>query len=367
MISSNAPLDLPKRFPLAVQAAGTIKKAIEDGTWTEYLPSERRLGDMLRVSRPTIRTALLLLGKEGLIDMHPGRRKRVRQAPRKIPRQQNKMVGLVAHVPMTHATLTAYQSISEMRAHLAEHGFTTDILICPTHSPRLQRRKLEEFVRQNRVFCCVLLSVSREIQEWFSQHSVPALVLGSCHAKAKLPSLDVDHRSVCRHAAGIFLAKGHRRIALVVPNSGLAGDLASEAGFSEAVAQRADRDGASAIVVRHKGTAQSITAKLDALFNSPRPPTALLVARPQHVFVVIIYLLKRGLAVPETVSLIARDYDPLFQFVSPAITHYTFEEGGFAPRLSKLMLQMVSHGYLASEPTVIFPDYFPGGTVKQIG
>ncbi len=44
-----------------------------------------------------------------------------------------------------------------------------------------------------------------------------------------------------------------------------------------------------------------------------------------------------------------RANDPPFQFVSPAITHYTFEEGGFAPRLSKLMLQMVSHGYLASE------------------
>mgnify|MGYP001346109550 CR=1 FL=1 len=366
MSSPNAPFDLPQRFPLSVQAAGLIKKAFEDGTWGEHLPSERRLCEIFRVSRPTIRAALLLLVKEGILETHPGRRKRLLKSSQKKPHQQNKMVGLVAHVPMTHVALAAYESISEMRAHLAEQGFTTDVLICPTHSPRVQRRKLEEFVRRNRVFCCVLLSVSREIQEWFSQNSVPALVLGSCHAKTKLPSLDVDHRSVCRHAAGIFLGKGHRRLALIVPNSGLAGDLASEEGFREAVAQRADADDTQAIIVRHNSTAPSIIAKLDALFDSPRPPTALLVARARHVFVVIIYLLKRGLTVPDTVSLIARDHDPLFEFVSPAINHYRFEEGSFAPRLSRLMLQMVSQGYLPSEPNLMFPDYFPGGTVKQL-
>jgi len=47
----------------------------------------------------------------------------------------------------------------------------------------------------------------------------------------------MDYRSICRHAGGIFLSKGHRRIALVVPNSGVAGDIASEAGFCEAIAQ----------------------------------------------------------------------------------------------------------------------------------
>ena len=367
MISSNVPFDIPKRFSLSAQAAGSIRKAIEDGTWHENLPSERRLCELFKVSRPTIRTALHVLAKEGLLDIRQGRRNRLLAAPREGSRQQNKMVGLVAHVPMTHVALTAYQGVSDMRAHLAEQGFATDILICPTHSPRLQRRKLEEFVRQNRVFCCVLLSVSREIQEWFSEHAVPALVLGSCHPEVKLPSLDFDHRSVCRHAAGLFLGKGHRRIALVVPNEGLAGDLASEEGFLEAVAQRSDADDARAVIVRHNGTAQNISAKLDALFNSPRAPTALLVAKPQHVFIVIIYLLKRGLSVPDTVSLIARDHDHVFELVSPPIAHYKFEEGTYAPRLSRLMLQMVSQGYLAPEPNLIFPAYLPGGTVKQIG
>jgi DNA-binding LacI/PurR family transcriptional regulator len=365
MSSSHPPFDLPKRVSLSVQAANAIRQAIADNTWTEYLPSERRLCEMFQVSRPTIRTALHLLLKDGLIDIHQGRRNRLLPATTRHPQTQSRLVGLIAPEPVSHLALVTYQGVSEMRAHLAEHGFTTEILVCPPGNARVQQRRITEFVRQNRVFCCVLISVSKELQQWFSARSIPALVLGSCHPQVKLPSLDIDYRSVCRHAAGILLGKGHRRLALVVPNSGVAGDLASEEGFGDAITHHHPNE-ARAMIVRHNGTAASITAKLDALFNSAHAPTALLIAKPQHVLIVIIYLLKRGLTVPDTVSLIARDYDHNFGIVSPPIAHYAFEEGVFAHRLSRLMLQMVSHGYLPPEPNLIFPKFLPGGTVRQL-
>jgi len=366
MNSSQLPIDIPRRNSLATQAADSIQKAIVDGTWVEFLPSERRLCEMLRVSRPTIRTALRLLAENGLLEIRQGRRNRLLTQPRPIPRRQSRLIGLVTHEPFTHMALATYQIISEMRAHLTEQGFTTEVLVCQTHSARALQRKLDEFVRQNRVLCCVLLSVSKDLQKWFSEHSVPALVLGSCHDAVKLPSLDIDYRSVCRHAGGIFLSKGHRRMALVVPHSGVAGDLASEVGFMESIQLNRQID-ARASIVRHNGTAQNISAKLDALFNSAHAPTALLVAKPQHVFIVLIYLLKRGLTVPDTVTFIARDHDHIFETVSPPIAHYTLKEDTFAHRLSRLMLQLVSHGKMAPEPNLIFPKYFAGGTVKQLG
>jgi hypothetical protein len=113
--------------------------------------------------------------------------------------------------------------------------------------------------------------------------------------------LDVDYRAVCRHAAGIFLRQGHRHLALVVPDFGTAGDLASEESFKQAIEQH--NDSARASVIRHNGTARSISSKLDALFESTQPPTALLVARTPYVFAVIMHLLNRGLGVPDPVSL----------------------------------------------------------------
>ncbi|MSU46971.1 MAG: GntR family transcriptional regulator [Lacunisphaera sp.] len=364
MNSSQPPFDIPLRLSLSVQAATSISKGIAEGAWQDYLPSERRLCEMFQVSRPTIRTALHQLAKNGLIEIRQGRRNRLLARPNPAARRRSHLVGLVTHEPIAHMSSTTYQIISKMSAHLAQHGFSTEVLVCQSFGARAQRRRLEEFVRQNRVLCCVLLSVRKDLQQWFSEHSVPALVIGSCHPGVKLPSLDIDYHSVCRHAGGVFLSKGHRHIALIVPYSGVAGDLASEKGFLESIPLNRSSD-IRASIVRHNGTAQNITAKLDGLFNSVSAPTALLIAKTQFVFVVIIYLLKRGLTVPDTVSLIARDHDHIFEVVSPPLAHYTNEGGAFEHRLLRLMLQMVSQGYLSTEPSLIFPKYFEGGTIKK--
>jgi DNA-binding LacI/PurR family transcriptional regulator len=364
MIRSLPVVRLPQRLSLSVQTADNIRQAIADGIWTEYLPAERRLCEIFRVSRPTIRTALHLLAKDGLIDIQQGRRNRLLSASRRTTRNPGRLVVLVTAEPISQMGFTTYQGISEMRTHLAEQGFTTEFLVCMPGSARAQKRKLEEFIRHNRVLCCVLMFFGKDVQHWFADHSVPALVLGSCHPGVRLPSLDIDYRSVCRHAAGIFLGKGHRRLAFIVPDSGVAGDLASEQGFIEGVHQRADDDAVQAVVVRHGGTAQSISSKLDTLFNS-NPPTALLVAKPLHVFIVLIYLLKRGLTVPDTVSFIARDHDVVFESVLPPIAHYAMPREAYAHRLSLLVLKMLSNCDLASKPNLIFPKYVAGGTVQQ--
>jgi DNA-binding LacI/PurR family transcriptional regulator len=366
MSSYRASFDIPQRLSLSAQTAAALRKAIAEQAWQDYLPSERRLCEMFQISRPTIRTALHLLAKEGLIEIHQGRRNRLLARPGRLADRQSQLVLLVTQEPVAHMAQTAYQGIGKMQTHLAEHGFATEVLVCQSRSARAQQRKLEAFVRENRVFCCVLLSVSRELQQWCAARSLPALVLGSCHADIALPSLDVDYRSVCRHAAGILLQKGHRHVALVVPNSGVAGDLASERGFLESMSGRVDRGEARATVVRHNGNALDISAKLDLLFRSDAPPSALLVAKPQHVFAVIMYLLKRGLAVPDTVSLIARDHEHVFETVHPTISHYRFTGDSLGHRLSRLMIRLVQQGSLPAEPNLFFPKFHEGRTVRAM-
>ena len=366
MSSSQALLDIPKRLSLSALAADSIRKAIKDSVWKEYLPSERRLCELFKVSRPTIRMSLRMLAKEGLLEIHQGRRHRLLSSPPRPKQQQSRLIGLITQDSIEDLPVSAYQGLSEMRTRLAEQGFSTEIVFCQAHSVRAQRHKLEEFIRQNHVFCCVLFSVSKQLQQWFHEKSLPALVVGSCHPEVRLPSLDVDYRSVCRHAAGVLLRKGHRRIAFVVPNSGVAGDLASEKGFMEGMEQRGLPDNVSPAIVRHNGTAKSINSQLDTLFGSSHPPTALFVARPQYTFVVIMYLLKRGLTMPDTVSLIARDHDPFFENVSPLLAHYSFKLDAYEHRLSRLMLKMVHQGYLDPEPNLIFPEFFEGGTIKKL-
>jgi DNA-binding LacI/PurR family transcriptional regulator len=367
MRSSPPAFSVPRRVSLAAQATDALRQAIISGNWSDFLPSERRLCELLQVSRPTIRKALSQLAQDGVIAIHQGRRNRLLGAPPRSDSGTGRLVAIVTPEPVAQMPFATYRGVSEMRTHLAEQGFATEALVCPPGSPRLQRRKLEEFFRQTRVSCCVLLSVSRTIQQWFDQNRMPALVLGSCHPGVRLPSIDFDYRTICRHAAGILLARGHRRLALVVPDSGAAGDLASEQGFREAADRRTGGDVAHVTIVRHNGTAQQVTHKLDSLFRSPHPPTALLVAKTQHVFVVLMYLLRRGLQVPDAVSFIARDHDPAFVNVIPQVAHYSLGQDTYVQRLSRLMLQLVNQGSLPPEPNLIFPRFCPGGTLRRLG
>jgi LacI family transcriptional regulator len=355
--------DLPRRQSLSAQAAEALERAIGEGTWQEFIPSERRLCELLQVSRPTIRTALQMLAKNGVIEIRQGRRNRLLPAARHSPHSASRLIGIVTPVPFEQLSGSAYKIVSEMKIHLAEHGFTTETLVCPQKAAAASRRRLEDFLRRNRVFCCLLTSVNHDLQDWFATHALPCLVLGSCHPDIKLPSFDIDYRSVCRHAGGTLLAKGHRRIALVMPDSGVAGDLASEQGFREAFAAPNHQD-AAPMIVRHNGTVQHLALKLDSLFDSPQRPTALLVAKPAHGLSSLIHLLKRGLAVPDDVSIVCRDQDPLFEKVNPAISHYLTHDASFSHRLVRLMQQLVTQGYLPPEPTLIFPKHFTGGTLK---
>lgn len=356
-------LEIPRRISLSAQIAAAISKGIEEGVWEEYLPGERRLGEIFQASRPTVRAALHSLAKDGWFEINQGRRNRLRRGSVRRDRADSKRgVGIVIHEPFARLAPTLSQGLSEMRLQLAEQGFATEVFVCPPNGPRAQKRGLEAFVRQNRVFCCVLVSASRAVQRWFCDNSIPALVLGSCHPAVKLPSLEVDYRAVCRHAAGIFLGKGHRHLALVIPDFGMAGDSASEESFREAVEQQADGR-ARVSVVRHNGTAPSLTAKLGALFGSANPPTALLVARTQYVFITMLYLLNRGLKVPDAVSFIARDADLLFESLDPPLAHYSFQRDAYIRQLCRSMLQLVSDRP-PPRPVLIVPNFLAGRTVK---
>jgi DNA-binding LacI/PurR family transcriptional regulator len=363
MSPASVTFEIPQRHSLSAQAADALRRAIQQGAWQGSLPGERRLCDLLKVSRTTIRTTLQTLARDGLIEIRHRRRNRLLSFEHRPPAANSRLVVLVSPEPITHLSSSAYAAVSDMRTCLAERGFTTEVLVCQARSKTARLHRLERFVRQNPVLCCLLLSVGRELQEWFMAHALPALVHGSCHPGVRLPSLDVDYRAVCRHAAVLLRRKGHRRIALIVPDSGAAGDLVSEEAFRAAVLAAPAEEGSQASVVRHDGTPEHLYNKLDGLFSAQRFPTALMVAKPPHTFLVAIYLMKRGLKVPDDVSLIARDQDHLFE---GTISHYRFRREAFSNRLTRLMLQLAVDGHIPAEPHLIIPNYVSGGTVRQL-
>lgn len=343
---------------LSAQVAARIAKEIQAGTWVASLPSERALTETLQVSRKTLRKSLAQLQREGLIAT--GRRvgHRIVADVRPVPRQEFS-IGLLTPDSLdqlpSHTTLW----IDELRTLLFERGIKLAAFSSCRFFSRGSNSALARLVRQNPQACWILTHSSAPMQRWFFDHQIPCTIAGSCPKELRLPNVDLDYFAVCRHAVGAMLRLGHRRLAFLVNESQRGGDLESEAGFNDAI-QRSDRRDLESMVARHDGSVEGAWRVLGRLFDSPRPPTALLIAKPDIYLTTVTFLADRGLRVGRQVSLVSRDHDTFLSYLKPAPAGYVLSPKIFAKRLFAHVLAFVRNEPIVHPNQRIEPQFVSG-------
>lgn len=349
----------PWRKPLVLQIADVLRHSLQRGQWQAYLPPERSLCELVQVSRPILRQALQLLQKEGLIRITHGQPTRILTPKRSQRRMASSgLVVLLLCRPLRSTGPSELLMIDELHRRLFERNCHLEII----HDLRLRwkdpRAVLQQILRRHEATSWILYSQPASVQRWFHQHRVRSVILGSPFPGVQLPSVGEDQRAVCRHAAGLFLGLGHRRIAYFRRQTGAAGDLAGEQGFREAF-RSAPAEGATPMVVRHRGTVEHIRAHLRTLFAAPNCPTAILVSHVEDVLTLFTHLLWSGLRVPDNVSLIARQDDGFLARIVPPIARYELDPQKHA----RLLCQLLDVSSIASSSRrhiQIFPTFQRG-------
>jgi LacI family transcriptional regulator len=354
---------LPQRQFLAGQTAAVLRDEIAQGTWREWLPSERALCEQLQVSRNTLRAALGQLQRDGLVRAEHGAGNRILAAPGPVaPVRRSRDVGLLSPEPLEHLRPTQTLWIDELRALLAERECRLHVFHGRQYFRASPAVALQRLVAKHAHGAWILTLSNEAIQRWFAERGVPCVVAGSVHAGLPLASRDLDHRAMCRHAAGVLLGLGHRRLALVIAQSRLAGDLESEAGFDEGM-RGTKQAGAEAAVCRHDGTVPGITNALRRLFERESPPTALVVANAYHYLTVVSRLAQMGRRVPQDVAVVSRDEDPFLSFLVPSPARYVVNPRAMARALLEPVLAL-SEGRAVAKPTVrLMPAFVRGESV----
>jgi DNA-binding LacI/PurR family transcriptional regulator len=355
---------LPRRHSLVAQTVESLCEGIRAGHWRTRLPGERELCRCLQVSRTTLRAALEDLQRKGWLQVsnRRGRRIAARRAARApgTPRQEIAVLSPRSYGAMSFFTLCA---LDGLREKLAKAGYVTQLHVDPACFSGHPDRALDRLVLAHPAAVWVVLGSKEPLQRWLIRKRVPALVIGSCASEFPLPSLDVDLRAVCRHAAGVLLRKGHRQLALVLPQDAYAGDVVSEEGFREAMASR--RGMAPPRIIRHDGTAAHLGSLLDAALQSRNPPTAFLVAPAMQTLTVMMHLMRRGKHIPRDAAVISRGDDPALLAATPAVTRYAINPEQFARRLSTAVRQLAESGSLPARAIRLMPAFFPGETVSS--
>lgn len=345
---------------LAVQVAARIEQEINRKTWVGWLPGERAVAENLQVSRKTVRKALTILQRDGLIRTTRGLGHEIKirnLIPESSP--ANALVGLLTPEPIEHLRPFTTLWVDALRSLLIEHGFRLTTFSGHRYFSQRPDKALSRLVRQNPQNCWVLAHSNERVQQWFHDSNVPCIIAGSCHVGLDLPDVDLDYFAVCRHAVGTMLRHGHRRIGFLTTLSNRAGDLESEAGFSAGSHQSA-YGSITPYIMRHDGSVEGVNRMLTRMFSLASPPTAILVINPSYYLTTVTFLAGRGLRVPHDVSLMSRDDETFLSYLNPTPARYSYNPRTFAKRLMQpLMIQLRGHK-LPRTRFRIEPKYLPG-------
>ena len=351
---------------VASQVAALLRAEIAKGTWRGWLPGERTLCETVQASRNTLRAALVQLRAEGVVEPVVGLGTRVVADPPPVSEaNQRKTVGVLIPEPIGSLRPLIALWIDELKDLLLAEGCRLRVHEGRQYYQSNPARALERLVGQHTHDAWVLTLSSEVMQRWFARRKVPCLVAGSTYADVALPHYDLDYHAICRHAAGVLLGLGHRRIALLNRETRRAGDVDSEAGFLEVVKASSVQD-VTADVAYHRDDVDTVARALTRLLDRKDPPTALVVSNSYAYLATTSLLAQRGLRVPRDISLISRDDDPFLGSLAPAPARYIVSPHAFAKKMIGPLLQLVAREPVVRTRAPWLPKIATGGSMARL-
>lgn len=358
-------LPLPQRQTLATQTAAFLREQIARNAWNGALPGERQLGELLQVSRNTVRSALAELRRAGLIQARVGIGYRITATSRpQAAAAPSRDVAYLSPMPVEELQPRQALVVNELRALLGDRGYRLRFFHGAQYFSPRPDAALRRLVETHPHGCWILSLGPEALQAWFQRHRIPSVVFGSTHEGIELPFSDLDHRAICRHAVGVLARLGHRRIAFFAFRSSRAGEFASVRGFEEGVRLTLRQD---PWVVYHDESLASIEHRLHALFAVKAPPTALLVANAYYFVAVASRLMQIGRKIPGDVSLISRDDGAFLNLFRPIPARYIASPKIMANNLWRPVFEVLEGGFGAGRGRFIMPEFRRGESIGAPG
>jgi LacI family transcriptional regulator len=252
--------------------------------------------------------------------------------------------------------------IDDMRALLSERGVRLRVFHGQQYFAANPGPALHKLVTRHPHGCWILMLAQEAMQRWFVKHAIPCIVAGSTYPGLDLPFRDLDHRAMCRHAAGVLLGLGHRRLVMLTVKSGRAGDLASEEGFLAGVRQ-SRRSDAEALVVHHDASVAGGAHAVRRILKLQPAPTAWVVTNPHYYLAAAGWLAAAGGRIPHDVSMISRDDDPFLAFLVPEPARYCVGPHVMAKALLRPVLDLLKGAGVTQRSGLIMPKFLRGGSI----
>lgn len=340
------------------QVAEYLRGELFRGRWGETVPGRHELASELGINSKTVEAALKQLEREKLLlPQGAGRRRRVAVPDHaKTPslrlavldyepetRRKNYMVDLL-HL-LTEAGHVAFST----RMSLMEMGMNVS--------------RIEKVVKETPADAWLVCGGSREVLNWFAQQSFPAFALFGRRRGLAIAGVGPDKPPAMMTMTRRLIDLGHRRMVLLaraerrLPQPG-----ATERAFLNTLAESGLQPGTYHLPIWEESV-EGFHHCLEQLFRVT-PPTAVIVDEAPFFTAVMQFCARRGIRVPEDVSLACCDPDPHFSWCKPTITHIRWDSRPVVRRIVKWAAN-VSRGKQDLRQTETKAEFVDGGTIGR--
>ncbi|QDT86950.1 GntR family transcriptional regulator [Gimesia chilikensis] len=352
-----------------------LKRQIREGQILPgtALPSEQQLASLFDSARSTVRQAMGLLEREGLVSRVQGKGTFVSDQAR-----QRLSCGLDILALVIPEVLSGfYPSLQHSFEESASQTQNQMLVCCTRNNVDKQGNVILQLI-DNQVGGVAIVPAStpptpgyqiRQLQK----AGIPVVL---CHRPVEgitAPLLGLPFREIGRLAGDALVEQGHRRCGFFAPHRTRTTDLYLE-GFQQALAdvgctlaEEHSYFGAPGVIDMQELDAE-IASTLQQMLERPDRPTAIFTSFDSMAERIYLHLTKMGLRMPEDISLIGVGDQVRHSVLQQQITSVTVDETRLGHRAAELLDQMRTGG-MAIETTLteVMPvEVYQGTTLGPV-
>ncbi len=353
------------RLSLPEQVAACLREGIQGGRWGDPFPGENQLASELNVSRNTARRALQILEKEGLVVRRGlGRSRSITPAGTAMALRRPLRVAILRNDTLIDdSPHTALIAANILRA-LEASGY--DAFECRKTQVEL-RHDVPQMSRQLTAASAdawLIEAGSRSLLEWCASQQTHCLALYGRTEGLQIARIGPDAASAYAVATRELIALGHRRIVLIVREEFRRPPVGGcELAFLNELKAHGIPAGIYNLPEWHE-TPAGFERLLESLFRTT-PPTAVIVDETCWLIAALGFLVRRGLRVPEQVSLVAGEGVPILDMCSPRFAQIRWDNKLIERRVVR-WVNAVRKGNSDRRIISIPADFVPGGSIGPV-
>ncbi len=345
---------------ISQQAVDRLRQEILQGRWTKTMPGRQPLAAELGLNEKTVEVALDQLEREGLLkNQGAGRRRRI-----------------VSNIKLKPAAMRlAYLEYSPEDIGEAYMLSLTHQLQAAGHEPfyadktlmelGMKRSRFARLLKATKADAWLVCSASRDILEWFAANDIACFALFGPMEDLAIAGAKPDRVKSQTQATRRLLELGHRRISFLchhqnrhpMPAIGLRAYLSE--------LEAAGITTGNFHLPEWEESAEGLMRILDSLCDGPTPVTALFLDESFLYHAASNHLLRRGLRIPEDISLICTDDHQTFRWCRPSVAHIKWEPRPIVRRILQ-WADNIAKGKSDLRQSYTKASFVPGGSIGPV-